>query len=503
MTQPNLEEVYKLSGVPTYTFVKPVEYQKLLISLRTPGRGLVIEGPSGIGKTTSVSKALEYLGLAEQALKLTTRKKEDRKLIADLPEMTGIGTVIVDDFHRLDEDTKQAIADFMKTLADEEDKSSKLVVLGINKAGDSLIKFAKDLNNRLDIIRFEVNPEERVLELIKKGEQALKVNINIKEEIAKNAQGSFHIAQLLCHETCLLGGVTEGSESEQSLTVSFEVVRERVLEELSRAFFEVARRFATGPRLRREGRAPYLHMLHWLATDNEWSLNLDQALARHPDHKASVGQVVEKRLLDTFISQNDEFAEVLHYDPNTRVLSVEDPKFVYFMRNLLWSKFAKQVGFLSMDFKCHYDFALSFAGADRSIAKAIMNKLTEWEIAVFYDKNEQHRILAENVEEYLGPIYRSEAQFVVALLGSEYPKRIWTKFESEQFRTRFGESSVIPVWFKDAPPGMFDETNRVGGLSYDRDKDTESQVSYIAETLIKKLAEVRGLETHKQLSMGL
>jgi hypothetical protein len=32
---------------------------------------------------------------------------------------------------------------------------------------------------------------------------------------------------------------------------------------LGRAFFEPSRKLATGPRLRREGRAPYLHILHW------------------------------------------------------------------------------------------------------------------------------------------------------------------------------------------------------------------------------------------------
>ena len=61
MPSPKLEEVFKTSGVPTFTFVKPVEFDRLIVALRTAGRGLVIEGPSGIGKTTSVLKALEQL----------------------------------------------------------------------------------------------------------------------------------------------------------------------------------------------------------------------------------------------------------------------------------------------------------------------------------------------------------------------------------------------------------------------------------------------------------
>jgi len=64
--EPRLEEVFKLSGVPTYTFVRPVEYDQLRIALRTPGRGLVIEGPSGIGKTTAVRSALRDLSEAQE-----------------------------------------------------------------------------------------------------------------------------------------------------------------------------------------------------------------------------------------------------------------------------------------------------------------------------------------------------------------------------------------------------------------------------------------------------
>jgi hypothetical protein len=53
---------------------------------------------------------------------------------------------------------------------------------------------------------------------------------------------------------------------------------------------------------------------------------------------------------------------------------------------------------------------------------ALFAGLAERELEVFYDKNEQHRMLAQDVEEYLRPIYQSEAQFVVVLLGRDYPK---------------------------------------------------------------------------------
>lgn len=134
-----------------------------------------------------------------------------------------------------------------------------------------------------------------------------------------------------------------------------------------------------------------------------------------------------------------------------------------------------------------YDIALSFAGEERDVASLLFEKLSKEEISVFYDKNEQHRILAEDVEEYLGPIYRSEARFILVLLSKNYPRKIWTKYESDQFKDRFN-GEIIPVWFSDVLPGMFDKTSSVGGVIIDVSKKVEMQVSGIVEDIVKKLS---------------
>jgi hypothetical protein len=125
------------------------------------------------------------------------------------------------------------------------------------------------------------------------------------------------------------------------------------------------------------------------------------------------------------------------------------------------------------------------------VAEKLSEALQELECEVFYDKNEQHRILAEDIEDYLRPIYQSDAQYVIALLGPDFPKRIWTKFESDQFKRRFGQGAVIPIWFKNAPPGMFDESGRVGGLEFDPDDDPDFQIAYFADVLRQKIGESR------------
>jgi hypothetical protein len=399
--------------------------------------------------------------------------------------------VLIDDFHKLDASLRASIADLMKIFADEERVDDKIVILGINKAGESLVRFAHDLNNRLEVIAFEANPSEKVEELISLGEDALNIDLNIKAEVRDAAHGSFYVAQMLSHQACLDAGILQEQIARTETSVSFAAIRGKVFDRLSRSFMDRTKRFARGTRFRREGRAPYLHLLHWLATSEQWSLVIDQAVASNPGLAGSVTQIVEKGYLRDLITSDTEISGVLHFDAESRVLTVEDPQYIYFLRNIPWSKFPKEVGFLSIEFPSRYDFALSFAGSDRDVAAAVYAALQDMEFEVFYDRNEQHRILAEDIEDYLRPIYQSDAEFVVALLGPDFPKRIWTKFESDQFKLRFKSGAVIPVWFANTPPGMFDETTWLGGITFDRSATFDSQVASIADLLRRKLGEKR------------
>ena len=159
---PRIDEVFKKSGVPTHTFVAPVEYERVTVALQTPGRGIIVEGPSGIGKTSCIKKALEEVSLAGSCLFLSARKPSDAELIKELPTMRSIGVVVVDDFHRLPTLAKQQLTDFVKTLADEEDLSSKVILIGINRAGQTLVEYAPDLLHRVETIRFGRTNVERI-----------------------------------------------------------------------------------------------------------------------------------------------------------------------------------------------------------------------------------------------------------------------------------------------------------------------------------------------------
>jgi hypothetical protein len=217
---------------------------------------------------------------------------------------------------------------------------------------------------------------------------------------------------------------------------------------------------------------------------------------QNPELRGSVIQIVEKGYLKDLVEGDPDVAAVLHYDSNSRLLTVEDPQYIYFLRNISWQRFSSDLGFLTLNFPAPYDFALSFSGSDRLLAAHLFTSLTEMEFEVFYDKNEQHRILAEDIEDYLRPIYLSDAQYVIVFLGPDYPKRVWTQFESKQFSQRFRENAVIPIWFANVPTGVFDESSRVGGITIDPAKDIPTQIQEIAELCRKKIEEIRSKQYH-------
>lgn len=483
-----LEDVFKISGTPTHTFVTPSNDNALRVALRTRGRGVVVEGPSGIGKSTAVNKALEELGMSENVMYLSARRPSDLEVIRALTEMGDIGIVIVDDYHRLRPEDQMMLADYLKVLADTEDPNSKLIIVGINQAGVGLIKFAADLVNRIDRIRFEQEPDSKILELIERGQDALNINIAAKEAIIGGAQGSFYVAQLLCHEVCIQASIIESGASLRIASTPYSSARRQVIDRQKSRFQDPLISFARGNKFRKSGRAPYYHILKWLSQSADWTINLDEQARKNKMQEISVRQVIDQDYISNLFN-SPQIADILHYDSTNHVLSVEDPQLMYYLRNCDWQRFTSEVGFTNLTPQKPYDVALSFAGEDRVFADHLRNHLEEHDLTVFYDKSEEAKILAGDVEAILGPKYSTESRFVVAVLGERYGLKRWTLFESDKYKHRIELNEVIPVYSILVPQSAFDPLTKIGGRSFDPEGDLNAQALDIASAVAKKLAE--------------
>lgn len=77
----------------------------------------------------------------------------------------------------------------------------------------------------------------------------------------------------------------------------------------------------------------------------------------------------------------------------------------------------------------HYDFALSFAGENRSVAKDIYTALKKEGFRVFYDFEKKSELWGKNLNATLREIYRDQCTFVVCLFSPYYQNKEWTQLE--------------------------------------------------------------------------
>ena len=418
---------------------------------------------------------------------MSARDPKDLEYIALLPELSDIGNVIIDDFHRIDEPTKRSISDLLKVTADAEDPGRKLVLIGINEAGKALIDSSPDLGNRVEVIRFEVEPEHKIEELVSSGERALDVSLEARSHIIGNASGSFYIAQLLCLNACLEADVSERLEHTQAVRTTYSAVQRRVVERQRERFGDNVKSFARGTKFRPGGRAPYLHILRWLSESDGWSINIREEMRKHPNEKASVNVVYDRGYLADLCS-SEAISKLVHFDEDTGILSVEDPMLVYYLRSIHWADFVKEVGFTKIDYEQNFDVALSFAGEDREYAEHLRNALEDRGHTVFYDQAEQHQLIGQDVEAYLRPIYQSGSRFVVAILGPMYGRKRWTLLESSAYEDRFSRGEVLPIWSKEVHPAPTDPARDLGGLDYAPSEDLIDQATAHAEVISRRLA---------------
>jgi hypothetical protein len=294
-----VSDIFVTSGFPDFTFVAPVVYPRLVNALRQRAGGVVVEGPSGIGKSVAVQRAIDEIGDSLAAVTvLSARESGHRSEIKRVAAEKPGGTWVVEDFHQLPMRDRRALADAIKFLADQRGPQCKIVLIGINNAGQSLLHgSSSDLLTRITVVQFERNPDESTEELIRLGEQWLNIRIPQHRRIIEEARGSFLLAQLICRAACDAAGLVEEHEGlPLELEVDIDVVVDQVLEDLGRQFGDICRRFARGKKPKRAGRAPYLQCLRWLAEENEWSIQLDRAADKNPRYKGSVVQILTKGL---------------------------------------------------------------------------------------------------------------------------------------------------------------------------------------------------------------
>ena len=95
-----------------------------------------------------------------------------------------------------------------------------------------------------------------------------------------------------------------------------------------------------------------------------------------------------------------------------------------------------------------FDFALSFSGSNRDVARSISSVLIAYGYKVFIDEEFEHEMIGLDGVKYLTDVYSRKSRYCIVLLSEDYDRSNWAQLERESIQSRelMGERGVlIPV----------------------------------------------------------
>lgn len=450
-----VEEVFRTEGIPEFTFVKPPNFNEILVDIRNEGKPTIIEGQSGTGKTTVAKKIIEQAFPHGGFDYLSARTAGDMPKILALAEGKLQGKWIIDDFHRLDAIIQKRIANLIKVAAEAFDPTihPKLVLIGINKVGSSLIYLVHDIAKRCGIHRILPGDIETILEMIVSGEEKLNIILNEKEEIFNETKGDYWLTQLTCQNICLNHDVLETQAERCTFEYRKEAVRERIVSRLENSYKEPVKEFCRGKRFRPTN-DPYFRLLRLIGSQESSIVDLNELANANPDVKGSINNIKERRI--SIVLESKPICErYLYYTAETKTFAIEDPAFFYYLKYLDWEQLRKDCGFRDDRRRYDWDFAISFAGENRDLAKSIADLLEILDCTVFYDQYYEANYLGIAWSQQFKEIFGLRSRYVICLLDKYHADKIWPTFERECFIPRVADGAVIPIYLDDTPfPGI-------------------------------------------------
>jgi len=483
-----VEDVFVTEGVPKETFVEPPNFGEILVDIRRIGKPVIIEGASGTGKTSTVKKVLERLGLSDEWTYWTARKIDDALSAKELASAPRPGIFIIDDFHKLPSGTQEQLADIAKIAAEEGNSTvyPKLVLIGINQVGAALVQFAPDIAKRCAIHQINPAPKDATLDLIARGCDALNIKFDNPELIYIETQGDYWLTQALCSKACTTAKIYESQDELQVVKLDIEFIRRQMVNGLEHAYYESVKDFCRGVRFR-PSNDPYYRILRFISTKsgNRSSVDLIELANANAEISGSINNVKDQRLVG-LLNDKPKAGQYFYYNPTTARFAIEDPAVFYFLRNLDWDRLRSDCGFRNTtDHQKSFDVAISFAGENRELAREITNRLTELDVSVFFDKNFETAYLGKKLGDEFEKVFSTGSRFVVCLLDKFHREKVWPTFERDTFKQRVTAQEVIPIYLDETKfPGIPDD---VLGINFQYDKSNDEWRAKIDDLIVLPL----------------
>ena len=467
-----LEDVFKTVGLPPYTYIKPTYYGEVRADVLQPGKHLLIEGPSGIGKTCVAFKVFEELGwvVNDKFNYVSCRDADALDRIQAFLDIAGKGripspsVIVVDDFHLLPISKRVEIGSFLKRMSDrafEHAAPPKAILIGIPTTGVSLLSEANDLGPRLGTYILSRASDAEIDRLISEGENALNVLFEDREVLLAESAGNFWLAQYISNKICATQEVFVTQDVTKILSFDLLGIRQRLMTELTQRYLPTARIFAKGKRWRPGGNKPYLEILLALCKISESVITLDKVLYVVPERRRPGIKAVRPRIAEVIFdaAKGNDLRKQMAFDPDAG-FSIEDPLFRYFLSNLEPKRLFQELGIgdetVEKGRLYSYDIGFSFAGEARQIVEAVNAEMKAEDVITFYDFDQQAFLLALDLEKTLGRVYSESCRFYLVFLDEHYRNKVWTKYEKDIMTQSGRKEHIIPI--------LLDESSAEGAV---------------------------------------
>lgn len=456
-----LNEVFKTVGLPPYTYVKPKHFGEVKADITQEGKHLLIEGPSGIGKTCIVFKVFEDLSWQQdrEFKYIGCRDDGASKEIDKFIQLAATGSVptprvlVIDDFHLLTQTRRSEVGSALKRMSDrifEQEAPAKVILIGIPTTGVSLLSEAYDLGPRLGTYVLNRASDTEINQLIDEGEQALNLLFEDRAVLLSESGGNFWLAQYVCNKVCAIQDVHETQDDPKIMTFDILGIRGRLMTELTQRYLPIARAIAKGKKWRPGGNKPYLEVLLAICKIPEAVITFDQLLQVVSERRRPGIKAVRPRISEVIHdpARNTDLRKQIAFEADSG-FSIEDPLFRYFLTNLDAKVLYRDLGIEESTVEngrvYTYDIGFSFAGEIRQLVEAINVEMKSEDLITFYDFDQQAILLASDLEHVLKRVYGESCRYYLVFLDKHYRDKVWTKFEKDVMTNGKRTDHIIPV----------------------------------------------------------
>ena len=124
----------------------------LVVAIRSRGRSVVIETKSKDEIAPLLEKTLSNLGLHGHQV-LDSSNPEDLAYIELLPGMKSLGTIVIENAQHLPQPLMDEFGSWMKLMADDDDHTTKIIMIGHPGVANALLRDNSDLGSRMTTLR--------------------------------------------------------------------------------------------------------------------------------------------------------------------------------------------------------------------------------------------------------------------------------------------------------------------------------------------------------------